>query len=461
MKNKLFLALMMILYISTVSGQYIKPRYTYPTGSYIEYSYNYNSPFQNIIYYGHFTNYLDKDSNIQYIAEFDTSKSVLYQTKYQLDKKGNNLLIEERKYKNSNKWYPSRYIKDSFDLNHHFCGTYYMYDYDTSKRFYNTIGSDWIYRYRYDLNNRIIDSFRGTIVNNQIQYQDSSHFEYNILTNKISSITHSRVYSKSSILVDKYDSMVFDTVNNKSYLIYKKYNFGLKKWRSNHILTKIWNGQNYIEQRDSLDINGNRNGYSNKMEFFKDQDTVIYSKNDGGTQFKVYKTKSYKQPKYDPYYRSINNCRNYEYDTLTNSLVLKSGFKSYSINDKFGRIGTILYSSYIDNKYWEIYDSLIFNYDSTYVSAIPNLIIDNPYSISIYPNPAQNQINLNIHSVNNSSKPLIIQIIDNLGNQVQVLQNVKANSTNLIDIQNLSTGMYHLNIFDGTKQVSSKTLMKE
>ena len=446
----------MMIFINILHAQSIKFRYRYPSLNSKLFSLGY--PSLKIQYSGHYTTFIDKDSFKIFEASFDTITKTSYKFFFNFKVNGTNELIIQGKKQNSNKWNPELKSIDTFDSHDRFLGNL-IYTWDTIKlKFVPNNSTNFFYHY--DASNRLTDSVTGTSSYKILTKTDSTHYEYNSKTNKLLSATFSIFKGKKSYLQFKNDSFVFDTINNKRYYIHKEYKNYLSKWQSNYIMTRTWNGKDYIDQKDSLDLAGNKTSYSFKEQYYAKDDSIIYTQTDGGNKYFLYGAASFNFPVYSGFYHQKLVSRSYDYDTITKVFKFVAGNKTTAFKDKTGKIIAIA-NYYGDSKGWGLNDSTYFSYDSTYVSAIPNSTIDNPYFISIYPNPAQNQINLNIHSVTNSSKPLTIQMIDNLGNQVQVLQNVKANSTNLIDIQNLSTGMYHLNIFDGTKQVSSKTLMKE
>ena len=458
MKRKLAFFVSIMILINILQGQTVKYRYRYPCASLKLYSLIY--PNLNIQYNGHYTTLVDQDSNILVQGLYDTTSKTFTRYSYKLIKNGYNEELVEIRRNNSQKWSNLLKYVDSFGKDNRFIGNF-SYAWDTLNQKFNYFYST-NYFYNFDNKNRLIDSITGYSNGQSIFRSDSTHFEYNSKYNKLQSLTFSAYNGIKSYLQYKNDSFVFDTINNKSYYIHKEYKNYLHRWQSNYIMTRTWNGKDYLDQKDSLDMKGNPTNYSFKEQYFSKDDSIVLSQTDGGSKYIVYGANSFKFPTYSVFYGQprVNAYRAYDYDSITKTFHFSSGTKTDVRYNKSGKI-EIITDYFNTGGRWQLYDSIIFSYDSTYVSAIPNSTIDNPYSICIYPNPALNQINLNIHSVTNSSKPLTIEMIDNMGNQVQVLLNVKTNSNNLIDIQNLSTGMYHLNFFDGSKQVGSKTLMKE
>lgn len=81
----------------------------------------------------------------------------------------------------------------------------------------------------------------------------------------------------------------------------------------------------------------------------------------------------------------------------------------------------------------------------------------NQLRFDLFPNPASAAITLSIQRT--TGNPLDLNIIDIHGKTVKILKLEKAGDTEILDVQNLSAGVYRLLITDGHFR-GSQTFMK-
>ncbi|QGY44356.1 T9SS type A sorting domain-containing protein [Maribellus comscasis] len=105
--------------------------------------------------------------------------------------------------------------------------------------------------------------------------------------------------------------------------------------------------------------------------------------------------------------------------------------------------------------------------------AIDNLRIQQPVSspatelspgnVSIFPNPAENQVNLTFEISNDKIKDIQIVFYNTFGQNVKSIQfeNVYGTTTKTIDISGFTKGMYLVNILENGQKVTSRKLIKK
>jgi hypothetical protein len=80
-------------------------------------------------------------------------------------------------------------------------------------------------------------------------------------------------------------------------------------------------------------------------------------------------------------------------------------------------------------------------------------------SISLYPNPATNEVNININD--NTYDSIIIQVFNSLGQKLQSTESNGQTTNNFsLDVSNLATGLYFINIDVDGVTVSKKLLVR-
>ncbi len=79
-------------------------------------------------------------------------------------------------------------------------------------------------------------------------------------------------------------------------------------------------------------------------------------------------------------------------------------------------------------------------------------------SLVMYPNPVVNQ--LNIAFTNIGQETIQINIVDMQGRKVANMEINSSNGTNSIDVSNLSTGIYHVNLIQGNTVLDTRKLIK-
>ena len=80
-------------------------------------------------------------------------------------------------------------------------------------------------------------------------------------------------------------------------------------------------------------------------------------------------------------------------------------------------------------------------------------------AISLYPNPANNKVNITIND--NAYDSVLIQVVNSLGQRLQSIESNSQSTNNFsLDVSNVATGLYFINIdVDGVK-ISKKLLVQ-
>ena len=77
-------------------------------------------------------------------------------------------------------------------------------------------------------------------------------------------------------------------------------------------------------------------------------------------------------------------------------------------------------------------------------------------NISLYPNPAKNEITINLaNSLNNS---MVCSMIDVLGKEVASASIEKGTSSFKLNIESLEKGVYFVNLMDGNTVITKKII---
>ena len=87
-----------------------------------------------------------------------------------------------------------------------------------------------------------------------------------------------------------------------------------------------------------------------------------------------------------------------------------------------------------------------------------NLILDNNIQVTIYPNPANEIVNLDIKDFKNQS--INISIFDEKGSMVKNLSSVVNDQIINIDVSDLTKGIYFMNISTGNNKTTKKIIIK-
>lgn len=95
--------------------------------------------------------------------------------------------------------------------------------------------------------------------------------------------------------------------------------------------------------------------------------------------------------------------------------------------------------------------NLLFSYDIAGISSIGN-DPNQTSMIGVYPNPANNMVNIQVNRTNNA--PMQIQIIDALGQVVSASQNVGVN--NVYNLENFEAGVYFIQVTQNGQVYTTK-----
>ena len=136
---------------------------------------------------------------------------------------------------------------------------------------------------------------------------------------------------------------------------------------------------------------------------------------------------------------------------LESDLVIGSNTLTVSIEDdtNFLDIDNHNIGSHVYTIEW------IINYSTLGIENIDSK--SNKYNMSLYPNPANNILNLKFES--EIRQNLSVQIISMDGKEIKAIS-IQGPNTNQIDISDLSTGIYITNFYSGNSLISSKRLVK-
>ena len=152
-----------------------------------------------------------------------------------------------------------------------------------------------------------------------------------------------------------------------------------------------------------------------------------------------------------------NNVTNYDLMALHNNKFAVSGSYSLTNNSTITVNGTTLTTCANDPNFATLFPVFATSQSDVFIS---QLTIDTSLSISknklsslkLYPNPATNYINL---SFENNLENASLKIVSLLGQTVLEKQNLSGNNVSF-DVQNLSAGMYVIEVKDGDSLTNTK-----